>query len=450
MALSYEFNIFTGTFDLIDGAGSGDVVGPSVSVDNAIVRFNGTTGKLIQDYTSGAPTISDTGAITATQGGSLTGTWTDLGSVTTIDINGGTIDGLTDHITWGAGAAGVAGDWSVGRNATTVFEFRVPTGNTWAFINQASTVFSVSNTGRIDSTGGAILRSDSLLLGNLGFYFGATIDTSTYAHPFIGKMDTQTNAPFVIGVNATVMYMMILKGGNQGGNYAHAVATNPTLSIYSATAAGSATLEFLDISHNTTNALYHAGKGGHAYTQNAVAGGAGLVLWTPAAHTAMTAEKVDVTLSAHTITLTDTTTIALSRSVVLNGTTFNGAAGGGSEVVTTAVNLEVAAPVQGTNLTITNAPIAARFLDNVVIGNVLTPAAGPTQTLFIGTGTAPTTVANDSLAIYSSDLTAGNTMLSIYGEGTSVASVSPTAQNRTIAVRVNGTVYYLTAKTTND
>lgn len=42
-------------------AGAGDVSGPSASVDNAIVRFNGTGGKSIQDYTSGQPTISDTG-----------------------------------------------------------------------------------------------------------------------------------------------------------------------------------------------------------------------------------------------------------------------------------------------------------------------------------------------------------------------------------------------------
>ncbi len=39
----------------------GDVSGPSSSVDNAIVRFDGTTGKIIQDYTSKAPTIDDDG-----------------------------------------------------------------------------------------------------------------------------------------------------------------------------------------------------------------------------------------------------------------------------------------------------------------------------------------------------------------------------------------------------
>lgn len=42
---------------------SGDVVGPASSTDNAIARFDGTTGKLIQDYTSGAPTVSDTGVV---------------------------------------------------------------------------------------------------------------------------------------------------------------------------------------------------------------------------------------------------------------------------------------------------------------------------------------------------------------------------------------------------
>lgn len=50
------------------GGGSGDVVGPASSTDEAIVRFNGTTGKLIQDYTSGAPTISDIGDITMASG----------------------------------------------------------------------------------------------------------------------------------------------------------------------------------------------------------------------------------------------------------------------------------------------------------------------------------------------------------------------------------------------
>lgn len=43
--------------------GTGDVIGPTTSTDNAIARFDGTTGKMIQSYTSNAPTVSDTGEV---------------------------------------------------------------------------------------------------------------------------------------------------------------------------------------------------------------------------------------------------------------------------------------------------------------------------------------------------------------------------------------------------
>jgi hypothetical protein len=49
-------------------AGGGDVVGPASATDNAIVRFDGATGKLVQDYTTNAATISDIGVLTATGG----------------------------------------------------------------------------------------------------------------------------------------------------------------------------------------------------------------------------------------------------------------------------------------------------------------------------------------------------------------------------------------------
>lgn len=45
----------------LTGGATGDVVGPSSSVDNEIVRYDSTTGKLVQAYTSGGPTVGDTG-----------------------------------------------------------------------------------------------------------------------------------------------------------------------------------------------------------------------------------------------------------------------------------------------------------------------------------------------------------------------------------------------------
>lgn len=51
----------------------GDVTGPGSATDNAIVRFNGTGGKIVQEYTSNAPTIADDGTITAPGGMVLEG-----------------------------------------------------------------------------------------------------------------------------------------------------------------------------------------------------------------------------------------------------------------------------------------------------------------------------------------------------------------------------------------
>lgn len=175
----------------------------------------------------------------------------------------------------------------------------------------------------------------------------------------------------------------------------------------------------------------------------AVAGGLSSLIVAPAAHTALTAEVIDFSFAAHTSTLTDTTTIALQRSMVLGASTYNGVAAGGTETITTAINLEVALPVQGTNLTITNAPIAARFLGNTVIGNILTPAAGPTNTLFVASGTAPSSTVNDSVAFYSSDISAGNTCPSFYVEGTGMVATgqADSASSVRIQMRVNGTLY---------
>lgn len=69
-----------------------------------------------------------------------------------------------------------------------------------------------------------------------------------------------------------------------------------------------------------------------------------------------------------------------------------------------------------------------------------------TNTFSILNGTAPTTGVANTVQYYSTDLSAGNTIPSWYTEGTNVGTGTPTA-DRTIAVRFNGTVYYLLAST---
>ena len=64
-------------------AASGDVYGPGSSTDNAVARFDGTTGKLIQN---GVVIIGDTGAVTGV---------TDLTASGSVTLSGGTANGVT-------------------------------------------------------------------------------------------------------------------------------------------------------------------------------------------------------------------------------------------------------------------------------------------------------------------------------------------------------------------
>lgn len=59
--MAWKYNPFIGNLDYYQ-SGSGDVVGPSSATDNAIARYDGTTGKLIQNSLA---IIQDGGAIQA-------------------------------------------------------------------------------------------------------------------------------------------------------------------------------------------------------------------------------------------------------------------------------------------------------------------------------------------------------------------------------------------------
>lgn len=80
-------------------AGAGDVAGPASATDNAIVRFDGTTGKLIQNS---AATIADTtGDITAGKynGVTISGSGTISGSASGTNTGDVTLSGTPDYIT---------------------------------------------------------------------------------------------------------------------------------------------------------------------------------------------------------------------------------------------------------------------------------------------------------------------------------------------------------------
>jgi len=135
-----------------DGARSGDVTGPSSATDNAIARFDTTTGKLIQN--SGV-TISDANAVAA---GSLTLT-TDLAVA---DGGTGASTASAARTNLGAAASGSNSDITALTGLTT--DLSVAQGGTGAGTFTANGVLHGNGTSAIGATGtgtsGQVLTSN--------------------------------------------------------------------------------------------------------------------------------------------------------------------------------------------------------------------------------------------------------------------------------------------------
>ena len=86
----------SGSFANLTVTSTGNFSGATISnlgtVTTADINGGTVDGVTIGGASAGAGTFT---SLNASGGGSLTGTWSNLGSVTTVDINGGTIDGVT-------------------------------------------------------------------------------------------------------------------------------------------------------------------------------------------------------------------------------------------------------------------------------------------------------------------------------------------------------------------
>ena len=148
--------------------GDGEVVGASLSLmgtvlgtpaavtDNAIARFDGTSGQLIQGYTSGSPTIGDTGAV------DIPTTLADGASGTV-----GTTLGVTGKIT---GGGEIEIDGALNHDGTTVGLFGVtpatrPTAFTQTYSTATKTHSSPTASALTDSSGGSASQTLAAITG---------------------------------------------------------------------------------------------------------------------------------------------------------------------------------------------------------------------------------------------------------------------------------------------
>lgn len=151
-------------------AGSGDVVGPASSTDNAFARFDSTTGKLLQNSTGA--TLSDTGAPSFTGSVNVAGTSSSGASLVLAEDT----DNGTNTVTLSAAS-----------NITTSFELKLPNA---------------------DGTSGQFVSTDGA--GNLSFASGLSVsadNTFTGTQSFTGTSaklaEVLTNAAEVATVSAT-------------------------------------------------------------------------------------------------------------------------------------------------------------------------------------------------------------------------------------------------------
>jgi|GEM_PF-5264234 len=105
--------------------------------------------------------------------------------------------------------------------------------------------------GTVSGTGGVHVPDDK------DFGFGNTAASPDAAL----QWDTaQTQDALLLGLSGSNS-LLLLEYADMGGDYAHSTQTNPTLFVHSATAASSATNQWVSLAHDATNAVIQTGTG---------------------------------------------------------------------------------------------------------------------------------------------------------------------------------------------
>lgn len=215
-----SINPITGQFDLVGsstGGGSGDVIGPASSTDNAISRFDGTTGKLIQDS---LVVIDDSGTILAPDGTALLPSYgfsseagTDTGMYRTgVGTIGWSSQGNLAMELFPGGDLTIQGNISADNYPPT------STANTFSGFDGTGVLFSVPGF-YIDTTSGGMGVGLTEQPNNLG---GAQVHTTNVS---FDPLQNSPNESWNI-YNIQAQFDINSSGFNQGTNGTAAVLMN--------------------------------------------------------------------------------------------------------------------------------------------------------------------------------------------------------------------------------
>lgn len=368
--------------------GTGDVVGPASSTDNAIARFDGTTGKLIQNSSA---TLSDTGVLTVTD-------------IVTSEVKADSSAGLDVFSSAGTpvalfGAGGGANSTFYGGSkfdyatASTIAIFDgtknliSATTATYPSLTELSYVKGVTSSiqtqlnakgaGTVTNTGGS-LTANAIVLG------AGTNDTKV-----VTGITTDGVSVLNLGVNATTIGKVKMFGNTSGD-----VTIQPTA------AAGTATVQTLPATTGTLVNRVTTGNGVSATNTD------GALAFTLGAITPSTVNGNTITTGTGTLTLGAGKTLTVSNTLTFTGTDTNSFAfPSGSSTVMTLASTDTITGVK----TFSTAPVF----------NAL-----PTGTAITSAATASTIVTRDSSANIAFNNWTGGYATTATAAGTTVLTVT--------------------------
>lgn len=349
---NFNTTINTGTSTGTVGIGN-SLAGALALASGAASSFTVTGAALtLQTLTSGAIVANSVGAFTLTSGAAST--WAATGGIT-ISV------GL---VTMSAGLAVTGAASSI--NASSNFNTSINTGTSTGVVgigNSGAGAVTVAS-GAASSftvTGGSLtlqtLTSGAIVANSVGAITLTSASASTWAATggitiSVGLV-TMSAGLAVTGaassINASSNFNTSINTGTSTGTVGIGNSLAGALTIASG---ASSTLTITGgawtmATTGANNIALNPGAGGAVtIAPTTVAGGANALTVTPAAHTAVVAEVIDVNQAAHTLAITGS--YATQRSAVIGATTFSGAF-----TVTTAIALQVNGAIPGSS-TLTN------------------------------------------------------------------------------------------------